>query len=73
MQTINDLLPGQSFYFPNNKGKLFIFVEFMLWPNGKRKNSKSVITGRLYPIYFSLKKQIIIIPNFQPTNNEKVL
>ena len=23
MQTINDLLPGQSFYFPNNKSEIF--------------------------------------------------
>jgi hypothetical protein len=55
---------GDSFYFSNDHGTIYICVDYLYRPDGVTiKTYKTALAGRLYPIYISAKtmeKAIVI-------------
>ncbi len=65
MKKIQELQPGQSFYFPASRWIIYTFLENLYRKDGSVKSSKTVIDGKLYPIYMNPEKQVEVLPNFQ--------
>lgn len=59
--TLAELQTGDEFYFVGEEKSYYTFVG--LWHNkyGTATKGRCVPLGRLYPLYFKLNKEIIII------------
>lgn len=56
--TVADLQYGQRFYFPEYPGQYFIYMGM---EEVKKKTGKCVPSGKIYPKYISLAKEVITV------------
>ena len=61
MAAISELAKGDEFYFENDKAQLFIILEFILRKDQSIKTAKCCKPGKLYPIYISASRQVIVL------------
>lgn len=61
--TIQELKPGDEFYFASNKSRLFILLSFKLRTNGTILSVKCCVHGKLKPVYLGRKHEVVVLPS----------
>jgi hypothetical protein len=56
--TTGDLKKGDSFYFIDYPRSIFLLININKNKSGTPKKAKIIPSGRLYPVYTSLKKEV---------------
>ena len=66
--TAGELKFGDNFYFTAWPDQVFTFVGLWQDENSSKKAAKCVPTGKLYPKFFSLKREVVKV-TFQSLKN----
>lgn len=61
MKPINELLPGDEFYFNNDKTQLFVILSFLYRKNGTIKTARCCKPGKLYPVYINARHTVTVL------------